>query len=258
MNRRSSISRLSASGAALLAVTGLALAGCGSGSSSSSSSASSASASSASSSAGGSAGTGTSSGGSFTGTPLFPVAVGNTWVYQVTTVGIPGGTATDKVTAVAPAAGGNQVTTTHEFHGATVKETLLFGSNGTISMPLPSLGSTTFKIRSGGIVWPSHAQIMSGQPYNSTVRAMVTIAGQAHNVSTHVTVQGAGSATVTVPAGTYHTTVIDDTLTERFMGVSVSIRIRTWLAPGVGPVKSQVTTDGTTVSGEELKSFTKG
>jgi len=256
MNRRSSTARLSAGCAALLTVTGLALAGCGSGSSPSASSGSSAPASP--SSAAGGAGTGTSPGSSFTGTPLFPVAVGNTWVYRVTTVGIPGGTAVDKVTAVVPAAGGNQVTTTHEFHGATVKETLLFGSNGTISMPLPSLGSTTFKIRSGGIVWPSHAQIMSGQPYNSTVKATVTIAGQAHNVSTHVTVQGAGSATVTVPAGTYHATVIDDTLTEKLMGVSVSIRIRTWLAPGVGPVKSQVTTDGTTVSGEELKAFTKG
>jgi hypothetical protein len=247
MNRRRTISRLSASCAALLAVTGLALAGCGSGSSSS-----------ASSSAAAGAGTGAAAGGSFGGTPLFPVTVGNTWVYQVTTVGIPGGTAVDKITAVVPAAGGNQVTTTHEFHGTTVKETLLFGPNGTISMPLPSLGSSTFKLRSGGIVWPSHAQIMSGQPYNSTVKATVTIAGQAHNVSTHVTVQGAGSATVTVPAGTYHATVIDDSLTEKFMGVSVGIRIRTWLAPGVGPVKSQVTTDGTTVSNEELKSFTKG
>jgi hypothetical protein len=253
MNRRSSTSRLSTSCAALLAVTGLALAGCGSGSPSSASSASSAA-----SPATGSAGPGTASSGSFTGTPLFPVAVGNTWVYQVATAGIPGGTATDKITAVVPAAGGDQVTTTHEFHGATVKETLLFGSNGTISMPLPSLGSSTFKIRSGGIVWPSHAQIVSGQPYNSTVKATVTIAGQAHNVTTHVTVQGAGPATVTVPAGTYHATVIDDTLTEKLIGVSVSIRIRTWLAPGVGPVKSQVTTDGTTVSGEELKSFTRG
>ena len=88
--------------------------------------------------------------------------------------------------------------------------------------------------------------------------ATISIAGQTHAVSTHVTVRGAGSATVTVPAGTYHATVIDDTLTEKLMGVSVSIRIRTWLAPGVGPVKSEVTTDGTTVSGEELKSLTKG
>jgi hypothetical protein len=249
MNRRRTTSRLSVSCAALLAVAGLALAGCGSSSSSSTSSSSPAAAG---------AGTGASADGSFAGTPLFPVTVGNTWVYQVTTVGIPGGTAVDKVTAVMPAAGGSQVTTTHEFHGTTVKETLLFGPNGTISMPLPSLGSSTFKLRSGGIVWPGHAQIMSGQRYNSTIKATVTIAGQAHNVSTHVTVQGAGSATVSVPAGTYHATVIDDSLTEKFMGVSVGIRIRTWLAPGVGPVKSQVTTDGTTVSNEELKSFTKG
>ena len=255
MNRPCSTSRLPASCAALLVVTGLALAGCASGSSSS---AVSSSAPPASSPAAAGAGTGTTAGGSFTGTPLYPVAVGNTWVYQVTTVGVPGGTAIDKITAVVPAAGGDQVTTTHEFHGATVRETLLFGSNGTISMPLPALGSSTFKIKSGGIVWPSHAQIMSGQPYNSTIKATVAIAGQTHSVSTHVTVQGAGSATVTVPAGTYHATVIDDTLTEKFMGISVSIRIRTWLAPGIGPVKSEVTTNGTTVSGEELKSFTKG
>jgi hypothetical protein len=258
MNRRGSTSPLPAGCVALLAVTGLALAGCGSSSSSTSSPGASSPASSSSgapaSSAAGSAGPGTS----FTGTPLFPAAVGDTWVYQVTAAGRPAGTATDKVTAVVPVAGGDQVTTTHRLHGTTVKETFLFGSNGSVSMPLPSLGSSTFKIKSGGIVWPAHAQIMSGQPHTSTITATVSIAGQARTVSTHVTVQGAGSATVTVPAGTYRTTVIDDTLTEKLMGVSLSIRIRTWLAPGTGPVKSQVTTNGTTVSGEELKSFTKG
>jgi hypothetical protein len=258
MNRRSSTPRPSAGCAALLAVTGLALAGCGSGLPSSTSSPGSSSASAASSPAAGSAGTGTSSGGSFTGTPLFPAAVGDTWVYQVTTAGLPAGTATDKVTAVVPVAGGDQVTTTHDLHGTTVRETFLFGANGSISMPLPSLGSSTFKTKSGGIVWPSHAQIMAGQPHTSTITAAISIAGQTRTVSTHVTVQGGGSATVSVPAGTYHATVIDDTLTEQLMGASVTIQIRTWLAPGVGPAKSQVTTDGTTVSGEDLKSFTKG
>jgi len=249
MNRRSSISRLSVGCAALLAVIGLALAGCGSGSGSGSGAPSSPAASSSSagpaSSSAGSAGTGTSPAGSFAGTPLFPAAVGDTWVYQVTTAGLPAGTATDKVTAVMPVAGGDQVTTTHDLHGTTLEETFLFGSNGSISMPLPSLGSSTFKI-------------MSGHPHSSTITATISVAGQTHAVSTHVTVWGAGSATVTVPAGTYHATVIDDTLTEKLMGVSVSIRIRTWLARGVGPVKSEVTTDGTTVSGEELKSLTKG
>ena len=48
------------------------------------------------------------------------------------------------------------MTTTHDLHGTTVEKTFLFGSNGSISMPLPSLGSSTFKIKSGGIVWPSH------------------------------------------------------------------------------------------------------
>ena len=245
MNRYSLSSRMSAGCAALLAVTGLALAGCSSPSSSSPSSPATGNA-------------GTSSGGSFAGTSLFPVAVGNTWVYRVTTTGLPTGTAVDKVTAVVPVGGGNQVTTAHQFHGTSAKETLLFSSNGSITMPLTSLGNGTFKIKSSGIVWPSQAQIDSGQPHTSTIAATVTVAGQTRNVSVHVTVQGGGPATVTVPAGTYHTTVINDILTEKFVGVSVGIRIRTWMAKGVGPVKSQVTTNGTVVSGEELKSFTKG
>jgi hypothetical protein len=257
MNRHASISRISAGCAALLAVAGLAVAGCSSGSSPSGSSSPSPAAGSASPGSGGAA---ASSGGSFAGTPLFPVAVGNTWVYRVTTAGLAAGTAVDKITAVAPVAGGDQVTTTHKLHGTSVTETFLFGSNGSITMPLTSLGSgsSTFTIKSGGIVWPSQAQIDSGQPYKSTIAAKVTVAGQSRNISTHVTVQGAGPATVTVPAGTYHTTVINDTLAENFMGVSVSIRIRTWMAKGIGPVKSQVTTNGTTVSGEELTSFTTG
>ena len=252
MNRHSSTSRMSAGCATLLAISGLALAGCSSGPSSSTSSSPS--------SAAGSAAAGTSSGGSFAGTSLFPVAVGNTWVYKVTTAGLSTGTAVDKITAAVPVAGGNRVTTTHVLHGTSVKQTFLFGSDGSITMPLTSLssGSSTFKIKSGGIVWPSQAQIDSGRPYNSTIAATVSVAGQSRKVSTHVTVQGAGSATVTVPAGTYQATVVDDTLAEKFMGVSVSIRIRTWMAKGVGPVKSQVTTNGTVVSSEELKSFTKG
>ena len=256
MNRHAPTSRISA-GCALLAAAGLALAGCSSGSAPSGSSSAPPAAGSASP---GSAAAGASSGGSFAGTPLFPVAVGNTWVYKVTTAGLATGTATDKITAVEPVAGGDRVTTTHKLHGTSVTETLLFGANGSITMPLTSLssGSSTFTITSGGIVWPSQAQIDSGQPYKTTVTAKVTVAGQSRNVSTHVTVQGAGPATVTVPAGTYHTTVIDDTLAENFMGVSVTIRIRTWLSKGTGPVKSQVTTNGTTVSGEELTSFSKG
>ena len=61
-----------------------------------------------------------------------------------------------------------------------------------------------------------------------------------------------------MPAGTYQATVVVDTLSEKFAGISVSIRVRTWMVRGIGPVKSQVTADGATVSGEEMKSFTRG
>ncbi len=183
MNRHSSISRMSAGCATLLAAAALALAGCSTGSPTSA-------ASSSASSPAGSAVAGTSSGGSFAGTALFPVAVGNTWVYKMTAVGLSAGTATDKITAVVPVAGGNQVTTTHRLHGTTVKETFLFGSDGPITMPLTSLGNATFKINSGGIVWPSQAQIDSGQPHTSTIAITATIAGQTRNVTTHVTVRG--------------------------------------------------------------------
>jgi hypothetical protein len=253
MNRLRFTSHLSASAAALLAATGLALAGCSSGSSSSPSSSPP--------SATGTAPAGSPNGSSFTGTPLFPVAVGNTWAYKVTTAGLATGSATDKIIAVVPVTGGDQVTTMHEIQGmgsTSGKETFLFGSDGSITMPLTSLSNGAFKIKSGGIVWPSQAQIESGRPYTSTIRATVTVAGQSRNVSTHVTVRGAGPATVRVPAGTYQATVVVDTLSEKFAGIAVSIRIRTWMVTGIGPVKSQVTANGATASTEELKYFTKG
>jgi hypothetical protein len=253
MNRLRFTIRPSASAAALLAVTGLALAGCSSGSSPS--------ASSSPPSPTGAAPAGSPNGSAFTGTPLFPVTVGNTWVYKVTTAGLTAGTATDKIIAVVPVTGGDQVTTMHRVQGmgrTSGKETFLFGSDGSITMPLTSLGNGAFKISSGGIVWPSQAQIDSGRPYTSTIRATVTVAGQSSDVSTHVTVRGAGPATVKVPAGTYQATVVADTLSEKFAGIAVSIRIRTWMVRGIGPVKSQVTANGTTASTEELKYFTKG
>jgi len=251
MNRLRFTSRPSASAAVLLAATGLALAGCSSGPSPSASPPS----------ATGTAPAGSPNGSAFTGTPLFPVTVGNTWVYKVTTAGLAAGTATDKIIAVVPVTGGDQVTTMHQVQGmgsTSGKETFLFGSDGSITMPLTSPGSGAFKISSGGIVWPSQAQIDSGRPYTSTIRATVTVAGQSRDVSTHVTVRGAGPATVKVPAGTYQATVVVDTLSEKFAGVAVSIRIRTWMVRGIGPVKSQVTANGTTASTEALKYFTKG
>jgi hypothetical protein len=252
MNRYGFTARAAVAGAALLAVTGLAVAGCGSGAASTSAAGPAAPASS------GPASAAPAGGSSFTGTTLFPIAVGNTWTYKVTTTGLGAGTTVDKITKVVPVSGGNQVTSTHTFNGATTTETFLFGSGGSITMPLTSIGSTTVHVKSGSIVWPSQAVIESGQPTTSTIVLAASVAGQSHTFTAHVTVRGLGTASVTVPAGTYHATIVQDTVTESIAGISVSIGIRTWLAPGVGPVKSQVTTNGTAVSGQALTSFAKG
>jgi hypothetical protein len=65
---------------------------------------------------------------------------------------------------------------------------------------------------------------------------------------------------VTVPAGTYQATVVNQTMTETVLGHRANTVVRTWLAPGVGPVQSEVLNKGTAgglLVREELKSFTK-
>lgn len=59
-------------------------------------------------------------------------------------------------------------------------------------------------------------------------------------VTAHVIVRGAGTQSVTVPAGTYNAAVVNMTMSEKPEGIPVSSVVRTWLAPGVGPVKSEV------------------
>ena len=76
-------------------------------------------------------------------------------------------------------------------------------------------------------------------------------------------VRGAGTQTVRVPAGTYQATVINETMDEKFSGINVGLDIRTWVANGVGPVKSEVSSDwagltAISLSVQVLKSFTKG
>lgn len=246
----------------------LAVAGCGPHSSSSSTSQADSGAS-GKATASASAGSGTTSGGLASASALFPAAVGNTWVYDETLAAGSGtGTGTNRITAVTPTSGGEQVTMSvaSQLPGlpATkpVAVNLVFHSDGSISYPLAQLGSTQVTIKSGSIVWPSAAQLSSGQPYTDTLVMSVTEAGHLTTVTANVVVKGAGSATVTVPAGTYHATLINETLTEHFQGVAVDMEIQNWDAAGVGPVKSDVisTADGktTTVSTEELKSFTKG
>src|SRR4029077_7244635 len=114
----------------------------------------------------------------------------------------------------------------------------------------------------GSLEWPSAAVINSGQPTNSTIEMALKAGGTAaQRVTAHVTVKGAGTATVTVPAGTYTATIVQMTEKYTVEGFTGSIEVQTWVANGVGPVRSEATiTEGghtVVVSDQKLVSFTK-
>lgn len=220
-----------------LAATGALLAGCGSGSPSSSAPGGTSSSSPAPS---------TSAQGSGGGTTLFPVAVGETWVYKVTG-SLEHGTVTNKITSVVPTATAKKVTiTSHgtlgDLPATTTKLTYLFFPDGSIGVPYVAAGNGTVTIKSGSIIWPSQAVLDSGQPHMSKLVLAIKESGQTFNATADVTVKGEGTATITVPAGTYQATLVNETISEKVSGVALSVTVRTWLASSVGPVKSEVLT----------------
>jgi len=211
-------------------------------------------------------GTSTPSSNAGGGTTLFPYAVGDTWVY-VETLGTDHGTTTNKVTAVEPVADGHRVTFSTVANVAGLPSTpttltYIFHPDGSITVPFAQLGNGSVTLKSGSIVWPPTAVIDSGKPTRSTLVVQIKTAGLSSTVHADVTVKGGGPQSVTVPAGTYNATVVDETIAEKVEGISVTTTVRTWLAPGVGPVKTEVLASSlgasrSTVT-DELKSFNKG
>jgi hypothetical protein len=260
--------------AAAVAATGLALAGCGAsasgsggGTAGSGGSASSTGSGSGSSASSGSNSTTTTSGSTASGSALFPMAVGNTWVYEQKLTE-DHGTVTNRIASVTQAASGQRVVmkSRNDMAGlphTTTSALFIVHPDGSISVPLTQFGSTGVTIKSGSAVWPSQAQLASGQPHTSTLVVTIAESGRTMRVKAHIVVRGAGTQTVTVPAGTYQATVINETMTEKIMGFQVTLDVRTWLASGVGPVKSEVLTKAGSLSNgitteQVLKSFTKG
>ena len=194
----------------------------------------------------------------------FPAAVGDTWVYQVSTEG-EAGTVTNRVTAVAPATGGTLVTEADNetLAGVPVSHTFQYTihPDGSITVPVASTGDADVKVESGQLNWPSPAQILSGSPITETLVLAATESGKTTTYTADITVKGDGTQTVTVPAGTYSADVIDEVMTEKIEGYTTKITIETWVANGVGPVKEETSTGvgaATLNITEVLKSFTKG
>jgi hypothetical protein len=250
--------------ALLAAAAGLILTGCGPSHGSASGSTGTSSPSSSSTTSG------STSGGSSTVTTSesvpFPDTVGDTWTYK-STIG-DGGTVVNKVESVTPVSSGQKVRMedTSTIAGArhTTSVYYVLQPDGSISLPFSQFSQSgsgvSVKLISGGIFWPSASQLASGQPQHSTLKIEYVINGKKDMATSHVTVRGAGSQTVTVPAGTYNATVVEMTEAEKFEGYNISLEVRTWLASGIGPVQSEITdiAGSGSVVRQELVSFVKG
>jgi hypothetical protein len=256
MTRYATPARQAAGTAALLVTAGLALTGC-----KVSMNAAGASSSPAAGSTSPAAG-GTGSAGPTTAA-FFPVGVDNTWVYSTKAAGLPGNAITNKMTAVTPVAGGQQVTmSVTAGTSAPATATYMFHSDGSITVPMTQFGNKAVQLTFGSVTWPSKSQLATGQPVTAPLAYTVTIGGKVTRETADVTVSGAGTQTVTVPAGTYQAQVINEVFAQKFAGLTVRFILQTWVANGVGPVKFALDHTGsagsvpTTV--EELTSFSQG
>jgi hypothetical protein len=186
----------------------------------------------------------------------FPVAIGNTWVYQ-TKIGGASGRTTNRIVAASPGSAGYLVTVSSATNvtGASSAGTAgyTFYPDGTVGYPAPTISGVS--VTGGGIRWPNAGALASGRAYHSTLKIQVGSSGQAQDAG--VNVYGAGTETVTVPAGTYQASVVETTITAK----GETIVVTTWIAQGVGTVKTQTQVNGAGAAGltttEELLSFTK-
>jgi hypothetical protein len=250
--------------AALVGVAAIALAGCGSAASTSAASGGSpAQSNSATASASAvSSATASPSGAAATGDSApFPVAVGNTWTYQaVTSINNAHAIDTKKVVSVTPTAGGRQVSMSDTVvpGSGTVTQKYVFYDNGQIGYPISTSHGITL-VSGNGIVWPNAADLASGKPFHSTSKIKLS-SGQFETAD--ITVQGGGSESVSVPAGTYQATVVNMTIVTHVGSFTTTITVKEWTAPGTGPVKTEelIKSAGKTqlTSTEALLAFKKG
>jgi hypothetical protein len=191
----------------------------------------------------------------------FPVAVGDTWVYQVvTSINNAHALDTKKVIDVTPMPDGHQVTMSDSAGPGAADSTLqhyLFYGNGQIGFPVNEAHGVSV-VSSNGVTWPDAAGAASGRPYHSVLNIKLS-SGQVKTAN--VTVQGGGTQSVSVPAGTYRATVVTMTMVSKVGSFTTTAVVKVWTAAGTGPVKTQqvVKAGGKTqlITTSELLSFTK-
>ncbi len=250
------------------AAAGLALTGCGAASGSGSAAATATSGTGSTNSAAASSSATPAAAVVSSGSLPFPTTVGDTWDYSSDN----GTSSQNKITSATQLAAGQQVTMAIAFkdNGAAthVSYDYIVEPDGQISLPTGQFTSgmagtgASIKLLSGGVYWPTAAQVSSGVPIHSTLVMEIAVAGKTEKITEHITSTGEGNQSVTVPAGTYTTTLVNVAESADVEGYAFTIDDKTWLANGVGPVQSElINVDGgkTSISSKQvLTSFTKG
>jgi hypothetical protein len=205
----------------------------------------------------------------------FPVKLGNTWLYRTNYGNASLGVVmeTQRITSVQPVPDGQRVTITRSFHYVNGRvgdfrstAIYVYHRDGSLTVPYQSgltNQGTTVVVKSGSIVWPSPSQLSTGTPRTGTVQLAIQTGGRTVDASLSFTVQGVGTAMVTVPAGSYRARVLNETLQETVSSVATPLGIHSqiWTTTGVGLVKSTTNasalTGGSTISTVLMK-FTAG
>ena len=169
------------------------------------------------------------------------------------------GTETSRISAVTAAAGGQRATLLTSLRLDGSKQPFRFasqfiaGADGSVTF-----GSTSFmgtRLASANVNWPSPAALTPGHPHTSTVTGSFL----GFKTTERVTVTDVGPATITVPAGSYQATLLEQTATDPSGGRSV---VKSWVVNGIGQVKTVTTVivkgQRQVSSAEVLTSFTKG
>jgi hypothetical protein len=202
---------------------------------------------------------GASGGPSAVATTVLPAQLGDTWVYAVDSSALGKGTETSRISAVRAVPGGQRATMSSSLRLAGSRAPFRFssvftaGADGSVSF-----GSTSFmgaRLAAANVNWPSPAALTPGRPRTRTITGSFL----GFKTTERVTIINAGPAAVTVPAGSYRATLLEQTGTDGSGGRNV---IKTWVVNGIGQVKTETTVivkGQRAVSADEaLTSFTKG
>jgi hypothetical protein len=191
---------------------------------------------------------------------VMPAQLGDTWVYAMDSSVFGKGTETVRITAVTPVAGGQRATMVASMRLAGSTAPLTF----TVQFTDAADGSITFasasvmgaRLAFSSLSWPSPAALTPGRPRTSTITQTGLLGSK---TTEHVTITDIGPAPVTVPAGSYQATLLEQTVTT---SAGSQNTVKTWVVNGIGQVKTETTVivEGKpfATSVQTLTSFTKG